>query len=338
MSEEIRFAYQVIPTDKVSEPVLRALMNDKGEEGDKIARDGVFSSDVTLDPPGEYRVTVLARGPTFERSLQIPFRVKPRLVNLELVEYTAEELEHLSMSGAAEGHGTMEHHDHAEGEEEEEAAELDAKMFRITLSEEASALKKVELKFVAIDAKKRRYSLPIIKVKGEPTLFHVSLHRFPHSGEYEVQAMVSGNTSTKKVVSGASLIVKYNHDTGKPHEESDEPEEIAVNAPVKKKVVEKQPVWLMVVVMTLLNALAALIVIKLSKPGEQTSSVALPVFAGLEPLLAMAAELKASLNLGDTPPPAAEGAAEGTPEAPPEAEAPPPAAEEGSPEETPPAE
>ncbi len=81
MSGVIQYAFQISPTDLISAPIIQEALHDDGKGGDKLAQDGIFSSLAKLDKPGEYRLTVVAKGPTFQRSQQIPFTVRPRLVS-----------------------------------------------------------------------------------------------------------------------------------------------------------------------------------------------------------------------------------------------------------------
>ncbi|NDC38780.1 MAG: VWA domain-containing protein, partial [Proteobacteria bacterium] len=94
MSGNTRYALQIIPTDKVSEPVIEDVLFDDGTHGDKIAGDGIFSYRVTLPEPGDYKMWIVAKGPTFDRRQQIPFRVKPPLIAVQIIasEHRAEDV------------------------------------------------------------------------------------------------------------------------------------------------------------------------------------------------------------------------------------------------------
>src|SRR4029079_18290094 len=85
-------------------PIIKAEMNDEDKDGDRVAGDGIFSYTVKLDAAGEYKLKVLARSPTFERSQQISFRAKPPLVELTVAEEDTEE----SLADAVSEH--EEHH------------------------------------------------------------------------------------------------------------------------------------------------------------------------------------------------------------------------------------
>jgi hypothetical protein len=113
-----KVAYQVIPTDQVSAPVIREFLNDEGKDGDEEPGDGVFSGRILLDEPGEYRLRVVAQSPTFTRNQQLPFRVKPPLITLS-IEGKGDELNatEVRLSGGGGGHG------HAGGEHDEAPAD-----------------------------------------------------------------------------------------------------------------------------------------------------------------------------------------------------------------------
>ncbi len=95
MSEVLKFGVQISRTDQVATPMLQEVLHDDGKGGDKVALDGIFSMPVRLDQIGEYKLTIIAKSPTFVKSQQIPFSVRPRLISLEV--------------GAS--HDTHEHHD-----------------------------------------------------------------------------------------------------------------------------------------------------------------------------------------------------------------------------------
>jgi hypothetical protein len=55
MTGVVTYAFEITPTDRVSEPILREKLYDDGTHGDRIAGDGVFSSLVDIEAAGEYR-------------------------------------------------------------------------------------------------------------------------------------------------------------------------------------------------------------------------------------------------------------------------------------------
>ena len=184
MTGASRFAFQITPTDKVAEPIIREFLVDDGTKGDKIAGDGIFSFQVKLDDPGEYRLRILAKAPTFERQQQIPFRVKPPIITIA-IESGHEEAAHESSghdshgaeeqkAGEGEG-GEQSHHDdeaahdeskHMPKEGPEEGDEKSRIVIR--LSDEVLALRNIQVKLTAVDANRERYT--VVANKGHDPL------------------------------------------------------------------------------------------------------------------------------------------------------------------------
>jgi uncharacterized protein (TIGR03503 family) len=75
MTGGIKYGFQITPTDKVSEPIIRDFLADDGTNGDKRAQDGIFTAKVVIEDEGEYRLRVVAQGPTFERNQQLLFKI-----------------------------------------------------------------------------------------------------------------------------------------------------------------------------------------------------------------------------------------------------------------------
>ena len=106
VSGATKFGFQVIPTDQVSAPIIKEFLKDDGKNGDKIAGDGIFSATIEIEDAGEYKIRVVAQGPTFTRNQQTPFRVKPPLISLKVVkrEITESDDEPLKVEHGG-GHG-----------------------------------------------------------------------------------------------------------------------------------------------------------------------------------------------------------------------------------------
>ncbi len=190
MTGVIKYAYQVTPTDRVSEPIIREFLNDQGEHGDLRADDGVFSAKVSIDEEGDYKLRIIARAPTFERSQQIPFRVKPRMLSLSVVEAEANK-----------------DHDHAEHSEEERSTAHDK--FELKLSTETSSLKRVVVKLVAVDEKRKRYNMTLFRAKDNSLRYEAYAKMLPHDGEYTLSATLTGETKRGEVTA-KSQIIKFN--------------------------------------------------------------------------------------------------------------------------------
>jgi hypothetical protein len=240
MSGVVQYAFQVSPTDKVSEPILRASMVDDGTSGDKIEKDGVFSKLVTVKEPGEYKLTIVARGPTFQRSQQLPFRVRPRLIALSVVPPTDAHAgaEHhgagaskpadegqpdSNTEGASAGseekgghgdeHGSENTHD--EQRKSLESANSDvvtgsgAWIVRVELSSEVSTFKKFEVKLTAKDAERRKYELPTKRSLDDPHVYEFVAAGLPADGQYLLQAKITAETRKRQEVEADSRPVKF---------------------------------------------------------------------------------------------------------------------------------
>ena len=227
MSGAVKFVFQVISTDKISTPLLREAFADDGTSGDEIEKDGIFSHEVTIREPGEYKLTVIADGPTFRRTQQIPFRVKPQLVRLELAE--VEEAEHEQAehgadphepSASHEEHGASgehesEHHEEhqAEGHADEHAdghvEQAGAQQFNIKLSAEVSGFKQLEVQLFAVDAARRKYNLPLVKSSKDPLLYTCLTTKLPKPGEYQLKAEMKGKNKKRESIQAESHALTF---------------------------------------------------------------------------------------------------------------------------------
>lgn len=257
MTGDIQYAFQVTPTDRVSEPIIREFLNDDGKDGDERARDGVFSARINLEEEGEYKLRIVARAPTFERNQQIPFRIRPPLLGLDVVTKPPPQGAH--------------------GEEGEGAAEGDIDWFRLRVSQDLSDLRDIKLRLIATDDKDKKFELPVGRVKSVAGQFETPTTLIPHLGTFEVRAFLNGVTKKGKVVTAKSRIVEYDH-----KEEAAGGEEIQLVGFKQPAEQPKSPSSLpYLILMTLVNgALGAMLIRKLS--GAQKSvAFALPTFRSL---------------------------------------------------------
>jgi uncharacterized protein (TIGR03503 family) len=309
MSGTTRFAAQIIPTDRVSEPILREGLYDDGTHGDKIARDGIFSYSITFDEPGERRLQIVANAPTFERRQQILFRVKPRIIELTVSDEESE-------GGHANGHGGTGHkaaHDSAASEEhaassahtsdhaddphsdsaapeasdkEEKKAEaekiLRGRYFLAELSSEASSLKEIEVKIVAIDKNRKRFVLPTVSV-GEG-VYRAPAAGLPHDGLYEVQANLSAERKRSKIKEESN---KITFEKIAPVDGEDE-----VQIVVEKKPPEKESPILPLILLSIINIGAGAVSFVLLKKAQGQASFSVPEFAPLTDVEEVVAHLE----------------------------------------------
>lgn len=202
MTASGQYAFQIVSSDQIAEPIIRELLVDDGTSGDQIPNDGIFSRSVTIEEAGEYKVRILAKAPTFERNQQIPFRVRPRLVTLAVVEGLAHQpVPKAHGDGHGEGHGESEsaHHD-ASGKTPD---------LLITLSQEAETLRNLQIKCIAVDGEKRKFLLTPKKFGDRE--YRISTSQLPHEGNYKIQAEISGELKNKKSVTASSKLLEYVH-------------------------------------------------------------------------------------------------------------------------------
>ncbi|MCB0318505.1 MAG: VWA domain-containing protein, partial [Bdellovibrionales bacterium] len=227
MTDQIRYAFQVTPTDKISEPILREKLFDDGKHGDVVARDGIFSGKVKIEEPGEYKLKIVASAPTFERYLHIPFRVKPRMVSVEVVAVEDNGSGHGAShgdehGGETESHGGDDEHSSAShGSSHGSGHGTSQDYFRVSLSTEVVKLKKVQVNLVAIDEKNKPYRIPLNKA-GDTLRYEAPTSILPHDGKYVLQATMEAEGKKKQRVKAKSLSIEYSKHTAKIDESKEE--------------------------------------------------------------------------------------------------------------------
>ena len=185
MTSVTTYAFQITPTDRVSQPIISELLKDDGEGEDERPDDGVFSALVELDTPGDYQLKLLAKSPTFERQQTIPFRLKPRLINLSVVP-----IEQVADVSVGRVGGLMIDH------------------FRVTLNPEVSALSNITIRLIAVDEQQELIELPIQRHPDGGLRYEVSSSELLVPGTYQIQASITGETR-KGIVRGTSQVVRY---------------------------------------------------------------------------------------------------------------------------------
>ncbi len=217
MSEVLKIGFQIIPTDKISQPIAQEPLNDEARRGDKMAQDGIFSSIAQPMQPGAYKLVVVAKGPTFQRSQQIPFNVRPRLVTLEVKQdRDAFGDEERSKSGEAT-------HDETKGAEAGESEEptpspgrIETKVagdenavFVIQLSKEAIGLKNLEVKLLALSEDRERIDIPLKRGPGASKDFAVEATALPKDGTYKLKALIRGDVKKGEAVEAESPTITF---------------------------------------------------------------------------------------------------------------------------------
>ncbi|MBX7143750.1 MAG: VWA domain-containing protein [Oligoflexia bacterium] len=286
MAGSTRFAFQIIPTDRVSEPVLRETLYDDGTHGDKIPRDGIFSYLVDLRDPGEYKLQVVSNAPTFERRQQISFRLKPRVISLSVSGGQDSKSDHAAAEGESDahaGHGEEGQTGHGEGQAKGEETPVTGQVFLIELSPDVSAYKNIEVKVVAIDKNKKRFSVPVGS-GGDALTYRAAASALPHDGIYEVQAFLSAEKKKGRVSeeSNELLFEKITLEEG----------EVAEEVLVVEKKQEPESPLLPIILVTLVNIAAGGVCITLLRKSSVQASFTLPTFAPLSDVEAAIAHLE----------------------------------------------
>jgi uncharacterized protein YegL len=221
MTGLIRYAYQITPTDRVAEPIVRDLLVDDGTKGDTIANDGIFAHNVLIEVPGEYELRIIAKGPTFERQLQIPFRVKPPMITVKPFKGVpavsgagAKQKEHEeSQSSHDEKHGSPGAASSAPRAVRTDEELLDKEgviagdqytVFLVEINEEAVQLKNATIEVVATDDQRRIVKLPVTPAGSEAGVYEVSAGLLPSDGRFEIRATVSGEGRGRAAVRESS--------------------------------------------------------------------------------------------------------------------------------------
>ncbi len=273
MTGAAQYAFRITPTDKVSEPIIKDFLVDDGTKGDKIANDGIFSSEVQIDEPGEYKLVLLLRAPTFERTQQIPFRVKPRFVSLSVYEPEEE--------GAApikdEKHKEEAEAGHEEAEKPEKKEAATVKYFRIDISPEASAMTDHKIKLVVTDPQDVKYELPVTREPGKGIVYMAPTNRLTKGVDYEVQATFTGKAK-RAVVNEQSNVLHFMHAEESPSESE---LKLIVEAPPEveeEKTPHSWPWWPFALAIALINAGLGYSLVQKLKKSDTTVSFTIPEF------------------------------------------------------------
>jgi uncharacterized protein (TIGR03503 family) len=248
MSGVLKIGFQIVPTDKVSAAIAQEALNDDGVRGDKVARDGIFSSATMPMQIGSYKLVIVAKGPTFQRSQQIPFTVLPRLVSLEVRSESIEFDEVQGREGVAHPETAGEHHQvTTENQVASSAVSGDERAeILVTLSKEASGFKKVEVDLAALSAEREKIVIPMKRVGAGSREFVLKASDLPKDGEYRLKALLRAEIKKGELISAESPVVTFSltstaprthsPETHQPHEEKETPKEevkpIALGLPI----------------------------------------------------------------------------------------------------------
>lgn len=313
MSGSTRYALQIIPTDKVAEPVIEDVLFDDGTHGDKIPGDGIFSYRVTLHEPGEYKLWIVAKGPTFDRRQQIPFRVKPPLISVSILasERSAE-------AGAADGQseakeGETEAKAAAEGDAHSQADSAEGStathenqggVFKgrpgdkivVELSPEAVLFRNMEVRLSAVDAARKRYRLPLERAEEE-LRYEAPAELLPHAGVFDLRAELSAESKKRGAIREQSRIFKYERTEGAKQEDAPVYEVVIEGEEEATKATPSGLLQAAILMLVNLGLGAPLVMRAKSAQGEQRFT--LPAFVSADPALAAVAELEGRFALNE---------------------------------------
>ena len=270
MTGVVTYAYDVTPTDRVSEPIIRAKLLDKGGAEDSIAGDGIYSAKVEIEEPGEYRLRVLADGPTFSRYQQLSFRVKPRLVTLDTFKERGSFLHSFGPK--------------VDGQSEEDSGIEDEDFFRLRLSSELVGSKKLQAKLIVFDQEENRYILPLTRI--EELVYAASAEALPRDGKFRMKATVEAEGKRRERLFGESKILEYER---LPREGRKAVEVVIMDQKPKKKA-GMSPIWGMLFWLVVISAanggLCFFGLSALSKAQENVGNVSTVKFDPVDAMMA----------------------------------------------------
>ena len=191
MSQLVKVGFQIIPMDKVAYPIMQEMLNDEGRHGDVIAGDGIFSVRTKEIPQGSYRLKVSAKGPTFNRSQQIPFVVHPRLVTLSIGDHDENSVEHTT----GESHGSA-----IDGNSDTR--------FSVELSREATGYRDIKI-FLSLKSEQGRHLKIPVEDRRSLRIFGATAAEISEKGTYVVQALLEAKDKKGKAIYAKSNSITF---------------------------------------------------------------------------------------------------------------------------------
>lgn len=209
LSSTLLYSYQIIPTDRISEPVKKGTLQDDGSSGDTSSSDGVFSTEVSIEEPGNYRLVLNAVGKTFSREHQVNFKVEPRLLTLSLVE------DEVPASAISLDEKRAREIAAAKNKKKDSTiGKIGANsFFKVAFDDSVSSIREPTLKIKALSSTNKTINIPIAipaKIRNEiviPTDIITSV------GTYEVYAVLSG-AQRGRAITAQSNPIEYVSTTG----------------------------------------------------------------------------------------------------------------------------
>ena len=246
MTGQAKFAFQIVATDRIAEPVVREYLVDDGTEGDQVAGDGIFSRSVKIEEAGDYKLVIMARSPTFERTRHVPFRVKPPFVALSVMSAEGKALAGMVKPGERPivKASTAEHSEESHPAEGESEPADPPTYLRVEISPETRTLDNFDIELTAIDKERNRYVVPLEPAPEAKFELHAPLALLPHAGDFKLQAFVRGK-GKRSNIREQSVPVVYTH-----HPSADAPEMVKIVATKKEEPEEPSgPPWVLYILM-----------------------------------------------------------------------------------------
>jgi uncharacterized protein (TIGR03503 family) len=213
ISGVVKFGFQIVPTDKVSKPIMQEPLFDDGTHGDVVAQDGIFSSATGAIETGAYKLTVVAKGPTFQRSQQIPFTVRPRLVTLEIRHPSGVFKEEVGTSEKAPSGDDLRQDGSAESHTSQSGLVLssdETSEFIVSISKESTTFKSFEVTLVALTEDRRRIDLNLRRASPANHEYTAFAEQLPRDGRYRVKAVLTGRDKKGDRIEAESRVVTLN--------------------------------------------------------------------------------------------------------------------------------
>jgi hypothetical protein len=265
MSGVVQYAFQIIPTDRVAAPVEKDFLNDDGRNGDKIARDGIFSKRCSIAEPGEYKLSIVARSPTFERTQQVPFRVRPRLITFEVASPEAMESEeagdeHNKMRSSEE---TSSHDDHGSSAKVTVIRGDQTFLLRAQVSKEVLSFREVSVAIEAISSDRKRTIIPLKRAPGESVIYETAAVSLPDDGLYTLKAVLRAESKKQQEIEAESPVVRFELKSTALRKEVSQPVVVKENLPEPKQ--QNESPLIPIILITLANIVAGAVGIALTK-------------------------------------------------------------------------
>jgi uncharacterized protein (TIGR03503 family) len=187
----MKYSFQVVPLDRISEPVIRGNLHDDGKDGDVKAKDGTYATEFALDESGNYKVVLQVDGPVISQEHVANFKVIPRLLNIEIVD---------SQPESSSEHGSVTEKTLTEVEPAGGAA------IKIALSQYGQAVKDRSLKLKITNSSGASRTIPVPGKGSMKTEFFVPLTALQQSDTYEIQALLAGSQRGKLISASSNKL------------------------------------------------------------------------------------------------------------------------------------